>query len=225
MQVTHLSYQFPKAKQALFTDLNFQLQSPGVNFLIGQNGVGKTTLVDIITGLRSATGTIDCPPDAIYLNQQLPMLTSIRVCDVAKLVLGIERGRLHFQLTEFESWVDAPTYRFLKPIWQQHYGQLSGGQRKLVQLLLFMQVDRKLVVLDEPTAAVDRQNVQLLFEVMRSHPQRTYLMITHDVRDIQAFDDYQVLWLHDRQMTTLTKPEFERSDEPQRAFITAFKAE
>lgn len=226
MQVNHLAYTFPKAPKALFTDLSFNLQSPGVNFLIGQNGAGKTTLADIITGLRQpTTGTVEGSHDAIYLNQQLPMLTSIRVCDVAKLILGIEYGRLRFQLTDLEAWADAPTYQFLIPIWHQHYSQLSGGQRKLVQLLLFLQVDRQLIVLDEPTAAVDRQNVQLLFQVMQAHPQRTYLMITHDVRDIQAFTDYQVLWLHDRQMTTLTKAAFERSDEQQAPFIRAFKSE
>ncbi|MRT44621.1 ABC transporter ATP-binding protein, partial [Xylella fastidiosa subsp. multiplex] len=80
---------------------------------------------------------------------------------------------------------------------------LSGGQRKLVQLLLFLQVDRELIVLDEPTAAVDRENVQLLFQIMQAHPERTYLMSTHDVRALHAFTDRDVLWLNDRQATAL----------------------
>ncbi|KZT89435.1 putative ABC transporter ATP bindingcomponent [Lactiplantibacillus plantarum] len=106
----------------------------------------------------------------------------------------------------------------------QHYGQLSGGQRKLVQLLLFLQVDRELIVLDEPTAAVDRENVQLLFQVMQAHPERTYLMITHDVRDLHAFTDYQVLWLNDRQVTTLSKRTFEAAS-AQADFVALFKTQ
>ncbi|MBU7459824.1 ATP-binding cassette domain-containing protein [Lactiplantibacillus pentosus] len=222
MRVEHLSYQFDQRSAPFFDDLSFELKSPGVNFLIGQNGAGKTTLADILTGLRPATGALALPQRAIYLNQQLPLLSSIRVRDVAQLVLGIEDGRLQVTLADFKTIVDPATYEFLAPLWDQRYGQLSGGQRKLVQLLLFLQVDRELVVLDEPTAAVDRQNVQLLFQVMQAHPERTYLMITHDIRDMQAFDEYQVLWLDQRQVKTLSKAAFESAG-GQEDFVSLFK--
>ncbi|WP_317767410.1 ATP-binding cassette domain-containing protein [Pediococcus ethanolidurans] len=222
MYVEHLTYQFTKTSQLFFDNLNFELKSPGINFLIGQNGAGKTTLADILTGLRSATGTLKLPQRAIYVNQQLPLLPSIRVRDVAKLVLGIEHGRLSLKLSAFESLVDLETYQFLAPLWNQRYGQLSGGQRKLVQLLLFLQVDRELVVLDEPTAAVDRQNALLLFRVMQAHPQRTYIMITHDIRDMRAFTDYQVLWLNQRRVQVFSKTAFEAAD-GQADFVTLFK--
>lgn len=222
MHIKHLSYTFPKAHQPFFDQVSFDLVSPGINFLIGHNGAGKTTLADILTGLRSASGTDELPTDAIYLNQSLPMLSSIRVRDVAQLVLGIETGQTHLSLANLTRRVDVATSAYLTPIWDQHYRELSGGQRKLVQLLLFLQVDRSLVVLDEPTAAVDRENVKLLFSVMAAHPQRTYLMITHDVRDIRAFTDYQVLWLRDRQITGMTPTEF-RENSTNADFLTAFQ--
>lgn len=224
MRVAHLTYQFSKTGSPFFKDVSFQLKSPGVNFLIGQNGAGKTTLADIITGLRPAKGVLDLPKAAIYLNQQLPLLSSIRVRDVAQLVLGIEHGRLRLTTEQLQQFIDVQAYQFLAPLWDQHYGQLSGGQRKLVQLLLFLQVDRDLVVLDEPTAAVDRGNVQLLFQVMQAHPERTYLLITHDVRDLHAFADYQVLWLNQRQVTTLSKQAFETAGE-QAEFVALFKTQ
>ena len=220
MKILHLNYTFPKAQTPFFRDLNFTL-APGINFLIGENGAGKTTLADILTGLRPAKQTGDPLPTAIYLNQSLPLLSSIRVCDVAQLVLGIETGRLHLTLTDVQHLADSATGDFLTPLWTQPYGQLSGGQRKLVQLLLFLQVDRPLVVLDEPTAAVDRQNVQRLFQGMRAHPQRTYVVITHDRRDLQAFKAYHVLWLHDHQVTTLTPTQLAQN-QPQAAFLTDF---
>lgn len=221
MKISGLTYQFPKAATPIFQGLSFELLSPGVNFLIGQNGAGKTTLADVLTGLRPASGTIDLPRSALYINQHLPLLTSIRVEDVAQLILGVELGRFKLTFDELGSVVDSATLAFLQPIWHQRYGELSGGQRKLVQTLLFLQLKRELIVLDEPTAAVDRQNVELLFDVMARHPTCTYLMITHDVRDIAAVNDYRVLWLDQGQLTTMTPQVFQQTDRT--AFITAFK--
>jgi len=223
MDIEQLTYTFPKAPQPFFKDLSFQLPEHQVNFLIGQNGAGKTTLVDILLGLRPFKGHITPTLTNIYLNQQLPMLTSIRVCDVAVLVLGIETGRRRLTLADLASLVDGPTLAFLTPIWERHYRELSGGQRKLVQLLLFLQVDRELVVLDEPTAMIDREHAATLFTVMRAHPDRTYLMITHDVRDLAAFPAYQVLWLADHQIkASVDRATFEAAL-PQSAFMQAFQ--
>lgn len=222
MQIRALSYTFPHQKTPFFQDVNFDLRPHAVNFLIGKNGGGKTTLADILMGLRPAQGTLTPKLSAIYLNQQLPLLSGARVEDVADLVLGIEYGRAHLSLTALKTRVDAPTLAFLTPLWTQHYGDLSGGQRKLVQLLLFLQVDRELIILDEPTAFLDREHAALLFTVMQTHPERTYLMITHDVRDLAAFADYQVLWLADRQIkASLTRQQFEQQA-PDSAFLKAF---
>ena len=224
MKIRHLNYTFPGAKQPFFTDLSFDLPEHQVNFLIGQNGAGKTTLADILLGLRPFEGSLTPLLTSLYLNQQLPMLTSIRVSDVAMLILGIETGQRHLTLDMLSAVVDGPTLAFLTPLWCKHYRELSGGQRKLVQLLLFLQVDRELVVLDEPTAMIDREHAAILFAVMRSHPERTYLMITHDVRDLAAFPTYQVLWLADHQIkASMDRTTFEAAS-PDSPFMRAFQA-
>lgn len=224
MEIQHLTYTFPHQTTPFFQDLSFNLVSQQVNFLIGANGSGKTTLADLLTGLRQPDhGTLTVPDHALYLNQHLPMLMGVRISDVARLVLGIEYGRPQLTLTDLQPLVDAATFNFLAPIWQQHYGELSGGQRKLVQLLLFLQVDRDFMVLDEPTAEVDREHAQYLFKVMQAHPQRTYLVITHDRRDLAAFNDYQVLWLADHQIkAAMTKQVFEQQP-PTASFVQAFQ--
>ncbi|AVK60897.1 ABC transporter ATP-binding protein [Lactobacillus sp. CBA3605] len=210
MQIQQVSYTFPHAKQPFFDQLNFELPERQVNFLIGQNGSGKTTLADILVGLRPCQGTLTPKLTAIYLSQQLPMLTAIRVSDAAQLILGIEYGQVKVTLAQLTSRLDAPTLAFLTPLWHYRYHDLSGGQQKLVQLLLFLQLDRELVVLDEPTAFIDREHVGVLVKVIQAHPERTYLMITHDVRDVRAFSKYQVLWLADHKIkASLTRADFE----------------
>ncbi|MFC6182106.1 ATP-binding cassette domain-containing protein [Lactiplantibacillus daowaiensis] len=223
MQIKNLSYTFPKTTQPFFDQLNFDLPEHQVNFLIGQNGAGKTTLADVLLGLRPHQGTITPTLSTLYLNQQLPMLAATRVSDVATLVLGVATGHRQLKLTDLAQWVDAPTIAFLTPLWHRHYGDLSGGERKLVQLLLFLQVDREFVVLDEPTAFIDRQHAATLFTVMRAHPDRTYLVITHDRRDIQAFNQYQVLWLADHQIKANWDAAQFAAQTDDSAFLQAFK--
>lgn len=220
MQIKHLSYQFPKQAAPFFNDLSFELAVPDVNFLIGPNGAGKTTLADLLTGLRPPRTPLTLPESTLYLSQRLPMLTSIKVQDVAELILGVEYGRAKLTLAQVKALVDAATYAVIEPLWKQVYGQLSGGQQRLVQLLLFLQCQRNLIVLDEPTAEIDRQNVNRLFTVLRAHPDRTYLIITHDYRDLTQFKDYQVLWLDQHRVTTFSPVEFAKASQP---FIRDFK--
>ncbi|CAM3148481.1 ABC transporter ATP-binding protein [Lactiplantibacillus plajomi] len=220
MQIKHLTYQFPKQTTPFFNDLSFNLAVPSVNFLIGTNGAGKTTLADLLTGLRSPSTPVTLPKSTLYLSQRLPMLTSIKVQDVAELILGVEYGRTKLTLAQVKSLVDPATYAVIEPLWNQVYGQLSGGQQRLVQLLLFLQCQRELIVLDEPTAEIDRQNVNRLCTVLREHPDRTYLIITHDYRDLTQFKDYQVLWLDQRRVTTFSPVEFAKASQP---FIRDFK--
>lgn len=196
MLFNNISYAFNK-KVGFTKNLSFNLEEEKVNFLIGKNGSGKTTLIDIILGLRKSNITPLKAKDFIYINQMLPILDSIKVKDAAELVLGIEYGISNISLSFLEDKVDDYTYNFLKSNWDKRYSELSGGNQKLSQLLLFLQVDRKLVVLDEPTAFLDRQNAMKLFNVIKKHSNRTYLIVTHDIRDLRAFEQFRVVFLED----------------------------
>ncbi len=70
---------------------------------------------------------------------------------------------------------------------------LSGGERQLVNTLRLLQLDPQVLLLDEPTAALDADTsaklVHLLINWLRAKPERTLLWVTHDTQDIMPLAD------------------------------------
>ncbi|PKG34936.1 ATP-binding cassette domain-containing protein [Psychrobacter sp. Sarcosine-3u-12] len=76
---------------------------------------------------------------------------------------------------------------------QQAAGYLSGGERQLVNTLRLLQLNPQMLLLDEPTAALDSdtsaQLVHLLIDWLRGDAQRSVLWVTHDMQDIMPLAD------------------------------------
>lgn len=76
---------------------------------------------------------------------------------------------------------------------QQDANHLSGGERQLVNTLRLLQLEPQVLLLDEPTAALDADTsaklVHLLINWLRAKPARTLLWITHDTQDIMPLAD------------------------------------
>ena len=76
---------------------------------------------------------------------------------------------------------------------QQEIYHLSGGERQLVNTLRLLQLNPRVLLLDEPTAALDSdtsaQLVNLLMNWLEADSQRTLLWVTHDTKDIMPLAD------------------------------------
>ena len=76
---------------------------------------------------------------------------------------------------------------------QQDANTLSGGERQLVNTLRLLQLNPQVLLLDEPTAALDVDTsaklVHLLINWLRREPTRTLLWVTHDTQDIMPLAD------------------------------------
>lgn len=212
MKIHQLNYQHKNGTQ-LFQGLDYQVQDQAVNFLIGKNGVGKSTLLDIFMGLRKADcdKDYDLGNDYVYISQFLPMLGKIPCKEVAQLILGVIHKRIQISLEDLKAIFPAPVYDFYAEKWDQYYFQLSGGEQKLFQIFLFLTSNKRLYVLDEPTASLDRRNVGLLFELIKGLHGKTFLIVTHDFRDLKIFDEYYLTILEPNQGTFMDRHRFEES--------------
>jgi D-xylose transport system ATP-binding protein len=194
------------AVQAL-TDVDFDVHPREVVALVGDNGAGKSTLVKVIAGVGpSDAGRIEfeggqvrigTPGDATKLGiatvyQDLALSDNLDV--VANLFLGQESTRsgvldeISMEQTAQnllrELSVKIPTVRIA-------VASLSGGQRQSVAIARSLLGDPKVVILDEPTAALGvAQTAQVLDLIERLRERgHAVLLISHNLADVLAVAD------------------------------------
>ena len=193
--------------QAL-SDVDFEVQPGEVVALVGDNGAGKSTLVKTIAGIHPADGGtissegedvhITSPTDAVALGIAT-VYQDLALCDNLDVVENLFLGR--------EETGDGPTgvLRQLDEVGMEketgellgnlavtitdvraEVGTMSGGQRQQVAIARSLLGEPKLVMLDEPTAALGvRQTAQVL-ELIKRLRERGYgvLVISHNLADV-----------------------------------------
>src|SRR5579885_3060269 len=188
--------------QAL-TDVDFAVQSGEVMALVGDNGAGKSTLIKCIAGTHSADSGqilfegrpvhIHGPKDAARLGIEV-VYQDLALCDNLDVVQNVYLGREanRFQILN-ESVMEQTTAETLKSLAvttiksvRQTVATLSGGQRQSVAVAKAVQWNSKLVILDEPTAALGvAQTEQVLALVRRLGEQGlAVVIISHNLPDI-----------------------------------------
>lgn len=225
LEVSH--YQYKNSKQPLFESLEYQVEEKRINFLIGENGAGKTTLIDLFLGFikcESSKKDYELNRDFIYISQTLPMLGSIKCKEVAQLVLGVAYHNKNLNLEDIKEITTNFSYEIIARYWDSYYHELSGGERKLYQVVLFLQTDKNLIVLDEPSAFIDRYNVSELFNLLEEMKEKTIIIITHDYRDLKLMPDYYVSVLENAKIIEkVDKKTFEKDEFSESGFLMMFK--
>ncbi|MFV2117845.1 ATP-binding cassette domain-containing protein [Streptomyces sp. Act-28] len=194
------------AVQAL-TDVDLEIHAGEVVALLGDNGAGKSTLVKTISGVhpidegaiewRGRPVRVTRPNDA----QELGIATvyqDLALCDnldvVANLFLGTElrRGSVLDEIAmekRARELLDTLSIRI--PSVRIPVASLSGGQRQVVAIARALIGDPKVVILDEPTAALGvEQTAQVLDLVERLRENgHGVILITHNMADVRAVAD------------------------------------
>ncbi|MDA2808617.1 ATP-binding cassette domain-containing protein [Nocardiopsis suaedae] len=194
------------AVQAL-SDVDLRIDAGEVVALLGDNGAGKSTLVKVIAGAHAADGgrilwegepvSITRPGDA----QRLGIATiyqDLALCDnldiVANLFLGNEQMRLG-TLDEVEmerkarELLDSLSVKI--PSLRVPVASLSGGQRQIIAIARALLGEPKVVMLDEPTAALGvAQTAQVLDLIERLRDRGLgVILISHNMADVRAVAD------------------------------------
>ena len=210
------------------TEVDFEVRAGEIMALVGDNGAGKSTLIKCIAGTHAADSGailfegeevhIHGPKDAARLGIEV-VYQDLALCDNLDVVQNMYLGREanHWQVLR-EAPMEAKTRETLaglrvttiKSI-RQPVATLSGGQRQSVAVAKAVQWNSKLVILDEPTAALGvAQTEQVLALVRRLGEQGlSVVIISHNLHDIfETADRITVLRLgrnvgvYERQKTT-----------------------
>jgi D-xylose transport system ATP-binding protein len=202
------------AVQAL-TEVDFEAHAGRVTALVGDNGAGKSTLIKIISGIVGADGgeyRFDGKPVHVTTPQAATALgiatvyQDLALCDnldvVANLWLGREElsGVRLLDETDMEQEASTVLKRLAVriPSVRTQVASLSGGQRQSVAIARSMLGEPKMVLLDEPTAALGvAQTAEVLNLIRRLREQGlAVVVISHNLADVFAVADViVVLWL------------------------------
>ena len=193
--------------RTLISDASGTLLSGQVNVLTGASGSGKSVLLRVLAGLLPmSSGTVRLHDDTssnVYhdIHETAPIRWRKQVALLAQhpqLLDGsvLENLQIPYQLHAHQSqtfdrdWHVAQLEHLDRSadFLQQDAKHLSGGERQLVNTLRLLQFNPQVLLLDEPTAALDMgtsaQLVNLLINWLHVDAQRTLLWVTHDTKDI-----------------------------------------
>ena len=196
-------------------DVDFDVYPGQVTALVGDNGAGKSTLIKCIAGIYTPESgeiifegnkvDIDGPRAATALGIEI-VYQDLALCDNLDIVHNMFLGReekkgITLNETSMESLarktLDGLNVRTVKSI-RQTVSSLSGGQRQTVAIARAVLWNSKVVVLDEPTAALGVAQTEQVLNLVRRLADKglAVVLISHNLNDIfQVADNIAALYL------------------------------
>ncbi|MER5701319.1 ATP-binding cassette domain-containing protein [Micromonospora sp. NPDC002296] len=189
-------------------DVALSVHEGEVTALVGDNGAGKSTLVKCISGIHPTDSgeflfegrpvSVNSPRDAAALGIDV-VYQDLALCDnldiVQNMFLGRERSNglvldesaMEQMAAETLVSLGIRTVRFLR----QHVASLSGGQRQTVAIAKAVLWNSRLVILDEPTAALGVAQTAQVLELVRRLADNglAVVLISHNMNDVFAISD------------------------------------
>jgi len=178
-------------------DINFAVKKGEVIGFLGPNGAGKSTTLRMLTGYLSPSagrirvGGVDAVRDPIaarrfigYMPESVPLYREMRVEEYLRYrarLKGVRRAQVSSRVTaalELASVADV-RYRII--------GQLSKGYRSRVGLADALVADPPVLVLDEPTAGLDPNQIRQVRDLIRGMAgEKTVLLSTHILPEVES---------------------------------------
>ena len=191
---------------AALTDISLEIAPGEVVAIVGDNGAGKSTLVKVLSGVHPPDSgriefekndvTIPNPNAAIELGiatvfQDLALCDNLNVINNLFLGRELRPGRLDEVAMEVKSWELLQQLSAKIPSVRIPVASLSGGQRQTVAIARSLLGNPKVIILDEPTAALGvAQTAEVLNLVERLRENGLgVIMISHNMADVQAVAD------------------------------------
>lgn len=170
--------------EKVLKNINLSLQEGDFLNIVGPNGGGKTTLIEVLTNLKKpSSGSVIINETNIgYLPQTLNIKKNFPIT-VEEVILS---GNSKNDSKLIDKWLELMDIKQLK---HKNISKLSGGEQQRVFLVRTLLSQPKLLILDEPTSALDpnfREGFYLFLESYQQEFKTTIINVTHNLEGINV---------------------------------------
>lgn len=186
------------ADKMILDRISMHFERGGIYCVMGESGVGKTTLLRMIMGLEQAdSGRIYGGGRFSAVFQDTRLLEVMTAVENVRFVLG--KGQYSAIQSELEAVLP-------KDCIHQKTAQLSGGMKRRVEIVRAMLADCDTICMDEPFAGLDEDNRNMVCEYIKSRRRgRTVIIATHDRFDAAALKADICLLTSDKAVATILR--------------------
>ncbi|EHL19614.1 hypothetical protein HMPREF9628_01426 [Peptoanaerobacter stomatis] len=172
----------------IIDNLTLNIKKNKINSIIGRSGIGKTTLLNILSGLdKEYSGDIsDFQGKKIsFIFQDDRLIDYLSVFDNLKLVLDDEKNAYDIITTALEKCG-------IKEYSNYYPTKLSGGMRQRINILRAFIVKSEIMLLDEPFKSIDlklKEDIKKFFVSLHNETRNTCILVEHDIDTVIDISD------------------------------------
>ena len=181
-------------QKTIFDNFDVTFEQGKINVILGGSGVGKTTLLNAIAGIKSYEGQIEgCEGGVSYIFQKDRLIPSISVYKNLDLILkGVVKDKTERKRMIEQTAVDLEIFDVLKSL----PSEISGGQAQRVSMARAFLYPSDVMLLDEPFKALDtalKTRLIKQFAALQEKKNKTVVFVTHAIDEcLLLADDYFV---------------------------------
>lgn len=202
LTLSSVNKSFPNTNKETLQDISLEIDKGEFICIVGPSGCGKSTLLNLVAGLDTPSSgsivldgkEITAPgADRVVMFQEAALYPWLNVME--NVMFGLEAAG-HPKDKQL-----AIAEKYLKMVQLWHYRdypihQISGGMKQRTALARALALDSKLLLMDEPFSALDKQTINILraeLEAIWEKNRKTILYVTHSVEEAVYFADKVVV--------------------------------
>jgi len=192
MSINVNNVSFSYGNQEILNDFSLEIQKPGIYSLFGKSGCGKTTLINILSLIQAPTQgevvlfkqTLDfsnkekideARKQIAYFFQDLNLIEALTVRENLEIISLINHQSIDEERLKRYSEKIGMSKKLDVPV-----NNLSGGERQRAAFLKVMIFEYKLILLDEPTNNLDKENIEMIMDLLKEiKSDKIILIVTH----------------------------------------------